>query len=380
MDEVIRQEMEHAAARASMRQKEMKHLEAILASAAGYLEVNLTRDLILEQSLYLPTDGPETTLVFPAAAGTIRYSELSRWLCENRISEHKEAYATISNRDYLRACFERGETRVSVFFSARQQNGDIHPYQEVFFLYQDHASKDVIAFCVIYDLTEQQRREQELHDLEQELQMSRIRNSTSQMQPHFLYNALDSIQEIILDDPVYASELIGDFTIHLRSCIRAMTNDMLIPFTQELANIKAYVNIEKMRFGEKLRLVYDIPVTDFMILPLSVQPLVENAIRHGVYERGARGGTVTLRSRETADAWVVEVSDDGVGFDPAGIRQSVAAGQKDSTGLQNITFRLDKVMHAGVTIHSVPDQGTTVTIVIPKGDKSCEPSSSTTNP
>jgi len=198
--------------------------------------------------------------------------------------------------------------------------------------------------------------------------MSRIRNFTSQMQPHFLYNALGSIQEIVLDDPEYASKLIGDFTIHLRSCIRAMANDAPLPFDQELANIRAYVNIEKMRFGAKLKVVYDIPAVDFRILPLSVQPLVENAIRHGIYPRGSRGGTVTIRSRETADAWIVEVEDDGVGFDAREACGEGTAKPKDSTGLKNLTFRLDKVMHASVAIHSVKDLGTKVTITLPKGE------------
>ena len=224
-----------------------------------------------------------------------------------------------------------------------------------------------MSFRVIYDLTEHQRREKERQELERELQMSRIRNFTSQMQPHFLYNALGSIQEIVLDDPEYASDLIGDFTVHLRSCIRAMASDRLIPFDQEIANIRAYVNIEKMRFGEKLRVVYDFKKTDFQILPLSIQPLVENAIRHGIYQRGAEGGTVTVRSREQSDAWIVEVEDDGVGFDVEQSHRESASGKKDSTGLKNLIFRLDKVMNADVCIRSEIGKGTKVTVSIPKG-------------
>jgi Putative regulator of cell autolysis len=197
--------------------------------------------------------------------------------------------------------------------------------------------------------------------------MSRIRNSTSQMQPHFLYNALGSIQEVLQEDPQYASELIEDFTIHLRSCIRAMNSDAPQPFSMELDNIRAYVNIERMRFGEKLKIRYEIETDDFPIVPLSVQPLVENAIRHGIYQKGPAGGTVVLRTRDAGNAWQVEVEDNGVGFDVNAYRREAKSGKRDSTGLKNIIFRLDKVMHAHVDIVSTVGSGTKVTVTIPKG-------------
>jgi len=368
VDETIRQEQAHTEALASMYQKEKNHMEAVLASAAAYLEINLTRDRVLEQSPALASHGGSLdVLIPPELRQPGSYTALNDWLCREQITENAEEYARISSRVYLLDCFARGEKRASVSFSARTRDGGSQPCREVFYLYQDHASRDILSFCVIYDLTEHQRRDKELRELESALQMSRIRNFTSQMQPHFLYNALGSIQEVVLDDPAYASELIGDFTVHLRSCIRAMASDAPLPFDQELANIRAYVNIEKMRFGEKLQVVYDLPVTDFSILPLSVQPLVENAIRHGIYQRGKRGGTVTVRSRETPEAWTVAVEDNGVGFDPETALAGGAPGGRDSTGLKNILFRLDKVMHAQVDIHSVPGAGTCVLITIPKG-------------
>lgn len=221
-----------------------------------------------------------------------------------------------------------------------------------------------MAFCVLYDLTEQQRKEKELIELEQELRMSRIRNSTSQMQPHFLYNVLGSIQEIMLDDPNYASELLDDFMIHLRGCIRGMENDLPIPFSQELSNIKAYVHIEKMRLGNKLRVIYEIENENFPVLPLSIQPIVENAIRHGIHERGDDGGTVTIYTEEEKNFWKISVEDTGVGFDT---KILMSPNKKsDSTGLKNLIFRLDKVMHAKVEIKSRKGKGTTVTVLIPK--------------
>jgi sensor histidine kinase YesM len=186
------------------------------------------------------------------------------------------------------------------------------------------------------------------------------------MQPHFIYNVLGSIQELVLLDPRYASEVLGDFTVYLRSCVRAIASDEPIHFTEELNNIQAYVNIEKMRFGNKLNVQYKIQTEDFHILPLSIQPLVENAIRHGIYKKGNAGGTVTICTSEK-DNWIeIRVIDDGVGFDENKMLRDIKKGRRDSTGLGNIRFRLEKVMGARIQMKSEIGKGTTVTIRLPR--------------
>jgi sensor histidine kinase YesM len=112
-------------------------------------------------------------------------------------------------------------------------------------------------------------------------------------------------------------------------------------------------------------MTYDIKAEDFSVLPLSIQPLVENAIRHGVHKRGRKGGRVVLRTWSEEDARIVEVEDTGVGFDVENIQEEVAQGKRDSTGLSNIRFRLEKVMGAKLEIHSVVGAGTRVTVRIP---------------
>ncbi|MBQ4045738.1 MAG: histidine kinase, partial [Lachnospiraceae bacterium] len=346
VDAAFRQDKKMVEKLSSMHNKEVMHLEAILASAEGYLEADLSNDTVVELSSPnihtvladkivskrknvkqasgravfeapkedvrkedTPKEGLKNTdtHVFP-----LSYSESVQLMAENWVVDNKEKFLRISDRKYLIDCFEHGEKRASASFSMRVSEKE-QPCKIVFYLYEDAMKGDLLAFCVLYDLTEQQRKEKELRDLENELQRSRLRNFTSQMQPHFLYNALGSIQEIVLEDPVYASELLGDFTTHLRSCIRAMANDAAIPFDQELANIKAYVNIERMRFGQKLKVIYDIQTDDFKILPLSVQPIVENAIRHGIYERGGKGGTVVVRTQDGPDSVKIIVEDNGIG-------------------------------------------------------------------
>ncbi len=366
VDEAFRKDKRQAEELSSMHKKEKNHLEAVLSTADWYLEVNLTKDSILESSMRIRPDSLPEDVHYPNEVNALSYSEFKQWRIDNLIVEGKEKYLEISDREYLIKCFERGEKRASVSFSIRVAGGKVQPCKKVFFLYQDAPTGDILSFCVLYDLTEQQRREKEIRDLELKLQMSRLRNFTSQMQPHFLYNALGSIQEIILEDPVYASELLGDFTVHLRSCIRAMANDKPIPFEQELKNIQAYVNIERMRLGAKLKIEYDIQTDDFSIIPLSVQPIVENAIRHGIYEKGEEGGIVRIGTKEDDEFIFIIVQDNGIGFDIEKLNAESANVNTDSTGLNNITFRLDKVMNAAIDIKSRPGRGTTVTIKLPK--------------
>lgn len=229
------------------------------------------------------------------------------------------------------------------------------------------------GYSIVTDLSKykelQERTERELQETKHQLEDARIKNSNSQMQPHFLYNALASIREIVLDDPEYASDLIYDFTTHLRACIRSMSNDNLVPFSQELENIKAYVNIEKMRFGDRLNIQYDCPETGFDIIPLSIQPLVENSIRHGIYERGAVGGTVTVRTSRTESSFLIQVDDDGIGFDFDATMDEVRTGKRDSTGLFNLIFRFERLMNAKVHVESSADNGTKITVAIPIGEK-----------
>ncbi len=205
--------------------------------------------------------------------------------------------------------------------------------------------------------------------LENELLTMQYKVFVSQMQPHFLYNALSSIRQIVYESPDYASELLRDFTVHLRATIRALSNDRMISFAEELKNIKAYVKIEQMRFGDKLNMHYDIETDDFEIIPLSIQPLVENSIRHGIYHRGEKGGNITLRTRETDTGWTIEVIDDGVGFDPEKVFAEVESGERDSTGLKSLLFRMEDIMHAQVEISSIIGEGTHITITIPDQDE-----------
>ncbi len=192
------------------------------------------------------------------------------------------------------------------------------------------------GYSVVVDISEYVKRQnitrQEMEQLEQNLEIMRINNSASQMQPHFLYNALSAIREVVLTDPGYGSDLIYDFTVYLRACIRTMKNGELISVQQEMDNIRAYVNIEKMRMGDRLKIEYKLNSDIFLVVPLSIQPLVENAIRHGIYNRGKKGGTVSVETRTLTDCNMIIVKDDGVGFDYQKVRDEVERGERESIG------------------------------------------------
>ena len=366
VDSVVRQNAARENELASEREKSANYLDAILATAAAYTDANLTGDRVLAQSDCLSVGEDARLGSVPSPEEIPSYTAFQEFVAAKLVCENREKYAYVSSREHLLDCFEKGIERASVPFSAKAADGKVVPCRAVFYLYRERATRDVHVLCVIYDLTEEQRLEQEMKDLKSELDLSRIRSSTSQMKPHFLYNALGSIQEVVLEDPERAADLLEDFTTFLRGCVKAMDSDDPIPFSRELENIKAYASIEKMRLGDRLEMVYDLEETSFRVLPLSIQPLVENAIRHGIHPLGKRGGVVALRTSSTERDWVVRVEDTGRGFDMKEYASRVESGAADSTGLKNIRFRLEKILGASMDVTSVEGAGTRVTVLIPK--------------
>ena len=183
----------------------------------------------------------------------------------------------------------------------------------------------------------------------------------SQIQPHFIYNSLSSISTLISIDPKRAQKSLDDFTEYLRHNLASLTETNLIPFEEELKHIETFISLEKVRFNERLKVVYDINTVNFNVPPLSVEPIVENAIKHGVLKK-IEGGTVTFRTYEREDAFVVEVIDDGVGFDI----NSVKFDSNKHFGINNIKYRLKTMCNGELTITSEIGVGTKSTITFMK--------------
>ena len=349
---------------AELLQKERSYRNAIASSCIIYGNINLSKDIlddcfssvnsIIPKEVEIPLEKP------------YNYSKFLEWCADNRILSAKSLFMNMCNSSYLISAFNSGMPYVEFHCHAKFKENDDRLLRVVFFINRNISSGHIMALAVAYDITEMSRKNKKVEELQEALKEARIKNSMSQMQPHFLYNALGSIREIILDDPQYASDLVYDFTTHLRACIKAMSSSDLIPFEQELSNINAYVNIEKMRFGDRLKMVYDIQKKDFNIVPLGIQPLVENSIRHGIYRRGKAGGTVTIRSYGDDNGnIVVQVEDDGVGFDYEQVKAEIASGKRDSTGMQNLIFRFEKMLKAKVDVKSTIGVGSKITVTFP---------------
>ncbi|MGN1319229.1 MAG: sensor histidine kinase, partial [Lachnospirales bacterium] len=193
--------------------------------------------------------------------------------------------------------------------------------------------------------------------LSAELQSSRISLMLSQIKPHFLYNCISAISELCRKNPDKAREALADFSDYLRLNMESINCKELIHFSRELRHIEKYIKLEKMRFGDDLNIIYDIQVEDFFLPPLVVQPLVENAVKHGIC-MSENGGTVTIRTQRDGDKIIITISDDGVGFD---VYLPLDKNEKH-IGIQNVRKRLEYTVRGTLEIKSVKGEGTTAVI------------------
>ena len=197
---------------------------------------------------------------------------------------------------------------------------------------------------------------------EAEIEKSHTAVLRSQIQPHFLFNSLTAIAQLCEKDPALAKQATITFSDYYRGNLRAIDHAEPIPFRQELEHLKMYLFIEQLRFGEDLKVEFDIETDNFCIPALTIQPLVENAVKHGI---GAKedGGTIRIHVKEQADTVSITISDDGVGFDPSAVDNR----DRQHVGLENVKNRLLLMCDASLKIQSAAGEGTTVKISLPKG-------------
>lgn len=189
----------------------------------------------------------------------------------------------------------------------------------------------------------------------------------SQINPHFLFNALNTIISIIRKDPARARTLLIYLGEFFRNNLSA--NMDAVPLEQELEHVKAYLAIEQARFGDKLKAIFEVePDVNIMVPPLILQPLVENAVKHGLLPKKG-GGTVKIRIENREDGVEIAVADDGVGMEE-GMAEKVLLPTiyRDKIGLSNVNGRLESLygVKSRLTIFSIPNKGTEVKFFIPK--------------
>jgi LytS/YehU family sensor histidine kinase len=198
----------------------------------------------------------------------------------------------------------------------------------------------------------------ELAEKEKLLMNARITMMFSQIRSHFIFNILNAISGMCKYNPQKADETIIHFARYLRTNVETISNDQLIPFQASLRQLIDYVTLEQIRFEDKIRLETDIAVEDFLIPPLILQPIVENAIRHGITPKDS-GGTITLKTFVSDGNICVVIADDGVGFQPEALEKET------SVALKNVRFRLQHMIGGTMQIESRVGKGTTVTITLP---------------
>ena len=205
---------------------------------------------------------------------------------------------------------------------------------------------------------------------ERMLAHAEIRRLQSQINPHFLFNSLNTITSFCRTSPEKARSLLQDLSSYLRKSLDASKG--FIPLSEELDQIRCYLAIEQARFGERVRVNFDVEegCESWPIPPLIIQPLVENGVRHGILTR-EDGGEISVRIRRKAEHLHIAVSDDGVGMVPDQVEKLFDKTRLDSRsggiGVRNCFQRLEQIFGPSYlpSVVSAPGQGTKVDFLLP---------------
>ena len=195
--------------------------------------------------------------------------------------------------------------------------------------------------------------------LNAQLKESRVSTMMSQIRPHFIYNTLGSIEQLCEIDPQKAGALVHNFAKYLRGNFGELDNPRPIPISQEMDHVRYYISIEQVRFPD-MTFLFKMDSVDFCLPALTIQPIVENAVKHGLMKR-EKGGTIRVVSYETNTHYCVLVEDDGAGFDA-----DVMLHDRSHMGIRNIRERLQTMVNGTMEIESTLGIGTKVLINIPK--------------
>lgn len=207
-----------------------------------------------------------------------------------------------------------------------------------------------------YNSVRMNRQLQEQMDLvESQLLLSQIR-------PHFIYNVLANIKALIYRDKEKAGELVVRFGRYLRTNLENIGKEELVPFPDILKVLRNYIELEKYRFDEKIIYREEIAYKDFSFPYFILQPLVENAIRHGICKK-EEPGTLVIRTYEAVGKIHIFIEDDGIGFETGGGKDN---GETYGIGIQNVKLRLKYLVEGTMCIESAVGEGTTVELVISK--------------
>lgn len=328
-----------------------------------YYEANLSNDTLQEEyGNAVAHIAPHTDWRFE---GAIRFAAQHLILPED--AEHFLAFL---DRSRLISLCKQGVCDHNMSFRLQRQKNRPEWAKVNVNLIEDPHTGDICAFLTYRFIRDPMRNELELRvDVERmknELSISRAKVMANRLKPYFQNNMLSMIRAVLLTNPDYAYDLLCDFSTYLRGSIRSMSSEVLIDFSQELKYIHAYVNLEYAHMGDAINIFYDLRETRFKVIPFAVLPYIENAIQHGVFQRGKHGGTVTLRTKRTEDAILITIEDDGVGFDAHSIYNESIQDNEKLLKMKSHLYRLKTLLDASVHIDSTLGVGTIVTVTIPQ--------------
>ncbi|MCR5701000.1 MAG: histidine kinase [Lachnospiraceae bacterium] len=198
-------------------------------------------------------------------------------------------------------------------------------------------------------------------ELLKEMDAVQVKLMLSQIKPHFLYNTLNTIIYYADKDSDKTKTALVDFSQYLRKNIDSVEEKGLVGFSDELNHTKKYLSLEKLRFEDDLSVEYDIQDEMFVLPVLTLQPLVENAVKHGIRKNDCLCGKITITTRMTETHHEVRIIDDGVGFDVDSIDNTEAT----HIGIDNVRKRLMLECNGELIIDSTPGEGTVCKILIP---------------
>ncbi len=211
-------------------------------------------------------------------------------------------------------------------------------------------------------------RERQLRQQEKDLYELRLRALSQQIRPHFIYNTLSSIYVLCKNGSSRTLPVFEDFLTYLQANYTAISQEKPISFAEELRHVKAYLGVEAVRYDGLLEVEYDTPHTEFRLPPLTLQPIVENAVKHGMNRERALL-RITIRTRKNENDSEVVVEDNGPGFDSEQALCAPEGGadrtQEACVGLANVRGRLELLCGGSLGIAPRPGGGTAVTIRIP---------------
>lgn len=230
----------------------------------------------------------------------------------------------------------------------------------------------MITFVVVvYEIEIKKVREKYQKELELKLEMrekldaANLHLMTGKMTPHFMHNTLLAIQELCYSDPREAAEAIGIFSKYIRTNLGGIGESNLIPFDKELEHLQLYMAIQEICYEDDIQFHVDIREHDFYLPQFTVEPIIENAVVHGV-RKCRRQGIIYLRTWREDNDVMIEVQDNGIGFEVDDEKKS-----RFSSSV-SVVYRIEKVLGGKIEIDSILGEGTTVTLRIPMRERGGE--------